>query len=739
MKSREEIFQIILGHLKVVRIVNGVAHCICPGHLDDKPSLHVSMGDKKIVLDCKAGCNYMDILNAIGLRPEQLYYDYYNKPDRRVSREQYYLKKNCEAEYPFQRIDTGETTHFKYRMPGKGFKQGYDKDGKWIYNLQGIDTSLSIFSNCEISKLKMAAQNGEIIAYFEGEKDTLNGRKYDLIGLTCGNVSDWKRHKKVFEYIKGAKLIIFADDDANDSGLNNSNQLKEYFESLGGQAAVIVPAKGMNIKGGDFTDYMKCHTKDDLKVLIDKAIGTVTENRSKMADVTEMQSGLSQDKVRSLLIYKIDYDKDGNEKSRKICQTVRNFEIIMENDPRFAGKIKFDEFSQQAYLMGDVPWSSPKSNYRAWSSYDDSALFSILQSDYGMNSRNDYFDAIKNVSMRHKFHPVRDLLDSFVWDGNEHIRNLLPDYLGVDNTDYQYQVMRLWMLGAVARVYQPGCKFDYTMILQGKQGIGKSTFLKIMALNDSWFNDSLDSLDSDKAAQSLMGSWIIELAELKSLARTAGGVESVKRFLTAVQDKYRVPYERRADIFLRQCVFAGTTNKNDFLQDETGNRRFLIIQTGTNELVKSLFVPETIDDIRAAWAQAVHIWKTEKPELLLPDSCREEALKLQEESMADDGKAGIIQEYLSDKQRTCAIEIWQEALKETGRPKKWQASEINNIVLSLPEWKKIPNPVKFGQYGSQRGFQKCRLQTPESDTTKEDCSQNFMELSDLEMRQLPFV
>ena len=388
-------------------------------------------------------------------------------------------------------------------------------------------------------------------------------------------------------------------------------------------------------------------------------------------------------------------------------------------------------------MIGSIPWDSNK-NYRAWSSYDDSALFSILQSDYGMNSRNDYFDAIKNVAVRKKFHPVRELLDSLVWDGEEHIRSLLPDYLGVEDTEYQYQVMRLWMLGGAARIYDPGCKFDYTLILQGPQGIGKSTFLRLLSLKDEWFNDSLDSLDSDKSAQSLLGSWIIELAELKSLARTAGGVESVKRFLTATQDKYRVPYERRADIFLRQCIFAGTTNKNDFLQDETGNRRFLIILTGVNEPRKSLFKAETMDDINAAWAQAVHTWKTEKPELLLPNSCRKQAEELQAESMSDDGKVGIIQEYLSDKQRTCAIEIWREALKESGRPAKWQASEINNIVSGLSGWKRMSSPAKFGEYGSQRGFQKCSQQTSENDVTKKECSQHFMEVSDSELSELPF-
>ena len=442
-----------------------------------------------------------------------------------------------------------------------------------------------------------------------------------------------------------------------------------------------------------------------------------------------------------MLMYKVEYDKDGNEKSRKLIQSVKNFEIVLDNDSRFKGKIKFDEFSQQTYLMGSAPWETSRNNYRAWSSFDDSALFAILQSDYGLNSRNDYFDTLKNVAMRNRFHPVRDILNSLKWDGKNHIRKLLPDYLGCENTEYVYQVMRLWMLGAVARIFHPGCKFDYTVIFQGRQGLGRSTFLQLMALNDGWFNDSLDSLDSDKAAQSLMGSWIIELAELKSLARTAGGVDSVKRFLTATQDKYRVPYQRRADIFLRQSVFAGTTNKSDFLQDETGNRRFLIVQTGVHEPKKNLFNPEAMNDIKAAWAEAVHIYKTEKPPLLLPESCRKQAEELQAESMSDDGKIGIIQEYLSDKHRTCAIEIWQKALGEQGRPAKWQASEISNIILSLPEWERIPNPTKFGEFGSQRGFQRKTTNTlPEKDCSGKsgDCSNDFMKISESELSELPF-
>lgn len=426
------------------------------------------------------------------------------------------------------------------------------------------------------------------------------------------------------------------------------------------------------------------------------------------------------------------HDKDGNIKSVK--QFVHNFEIVMDKDDRFAGKIRFNEFAQQLYLCGNVPWEK-EDNCRAWSSHDDSALFSLIQADYGLKSRQDFADALKNVSMRNKFHPVRELLDSLTWDGKEHIRSLLPEYLGAEDSDYTYQVMRLWMLGAVSRVYKPGSKFDYTIILQGSQGIGKSTFLKLMALDDSWFNDSLDSLDSDKAVQSLTGSWIIELAELKSLARTAGGVESVKRFLTATQDKYRIPYERRADTFYRQCVFAGTTNKDDFLQDETGNRRFLIVQTGVKKPSKSLFVPEIMDTIKLAWAEAVHIWKNEKPQLILPEAYMQEAKELQEANMADDGKRGIIQEYLEGKTQVCAREIWEKALGENVSPRKYQITEINDIIAKVPGWKKLKSPRNFEGYGKQRGFQKTVLQTENEKATN---FSEFVPISRQEQMEIPF-
>ena len=586
--------------------------------------------------------------------------------------------------------------------------------------------------------IQEAIDRQETIFYTEGEKDVNTLMEKGYTAVTCGGSGDWKSDASIL--FQNANVIVLADNDKPGGKLASTvvKDLKGVVKSI----KIIVPMP--NTPKADITDYFEAgHTVEEFKNLIK----TGDDTESICAEVQQDQkqdvgkkgavTQKSKDEVAGgpALVFKFldcNYDEDGNVKSVK--QLVHNFEVVMDKDSRFGGKIRLNEFAQQPYLYGSVPWEN-ENNCRAWSSHDDSALFSLIQVDYGLKSRQDFADALKNVSMRNKFHPVRELLDALTWDGEVHIRKLLPEYLGAEDSDYTYQVMRLWMLGAVSRVYKPGNKFDYTIILQGSQGIGKSTFLKLMALDDSWFNDSLDSLDSDKAVQSLTGSWIIELAELKSLARTAGGVESVKRFLTATQDKYRIPYERRADTFYRQCVFAGTTNKDDFLQDETGNRRFLIIHTGVTKPFKSLFIPEAMDDIKQAWAEAVHIWKNEDPQLILPENCMQQAKELQEANMADDGKRGIILDYLEGKTQVCAREIWFEALEESISPKSYQTSEINSIIAKVPGWQRMKTPRKFPKYGSQRGFQKMLLQTEPEKTTN---SSDFVPVPKQEQMEIPF-
>ena len=631
----------------------------------------------------------------------------------------------------------------KVRLQDKAGKKkliyGRFNGDRFILGLQGKKAKdIPAIYGSSIRTIQEAIEHQKTIFYVEGEKDTNTLMRKGYTVFTCGGSGDWK--KSVSEIVRQANVIILADND--EPGEQLAYQVMQDLQLISNSVRIIKPMP--DVDKADITDYFEAgHTVEEFENLI----RNVDDTESICTDVQQDQkqdtgkkrtvTQKSNDEVVGgpALVFKFldcNYDEDGNVKSVK--QLVHNFEIVMDKDSRFAGKIRLNEFAQQPYLYGSVPWEN-ENNCRAWSSHDDSALFSLIQADYGLKSRQDFADALKNVSMRNKFHPVRELLDSLTWDGKEHIRSLLPEYLGAEDSDYTYQVMRLWMLGAVSRVYKPGSKFDYTIILQGPQGIGKSTFLKQMAMDDSWFNDSLDSLDSDKAVQSLTGSWIIELAELKSLARTAGGVESVKRFLTATQDKYRIPYERRADTFYRQCVFAGTTNKDDFLQDETGNRRFLIVQTGVKKPSKSLFVPEIMDTIKLAWAEAVHIWKNEKPQLILPEAYMQEAKELQEANMADDGKRGIIQEYLEGKTQVCAREIWEKALGENVSPRKYQITEINDIIAKVPGWKKLKSPRNFEGYGKQRGFQKTVLQTENEKATN---FSEFVPTSRQEQMEIPF-
>lgn len=719
-------FEEVVSRFEVKIRYKDRVQAVCPAHPDKQASLTISRGRTGTLIHCHAGCQIDDILVVVGLKKSDLFYG-----DRQQgSSWQKYIesreKRRIEAVYHYASIN-GAYMYTKIRLQGKKLLYGILKNDRFQYGLQGQSRRELKALYFNPKAVKQAISEGKAIYYCEGEKDANTLTKRGYTALTAGGTCDWQ--PEFAAVLKGADLVILADND--EPGKQLAERVKADLQGVAKSTKIIIPTP--DIPKGDISDYFASgRTNTDFEALIQR---TVTENRIQTA---QKITGLPVPEVKNLLNYKVDYDKDGNVKSKKVLQTVRNFEIAIENDSRFSGKIKFDEFSQQTFLVGNVPWELSGRNYRAWSSFDDSNLFSILQSDYDLNNRNDFFDALKNIAIRNKFHPVRNILDSFKWDGKNHIRKLLPDYLGVEDTEYTYQVMRLWMLGAITRIYQPGAKFDYTVIFKGRQGLGKSTFLQLLALDSDWFNDSLDSLDSDKSAQSLMGSWIIELAELKSLARTAGGVDSVKRFLTATQDKYRVPYERRADIFLRQCVFAGTTNRDDFLSDETGNRRFLVIEAGVNEPTKSLFVLEAMEDIKAAWAEAVHIYKTEKPPLLLPDSCKKQAEQLQIESMADDGKVGIIEEFLRNKQRTCAIEVWREALNEVGRPAKWQASEINTIIASLPEWERMTSPGRFGEYGMQRGFQRCKHSDDYKDVTNKPYEPDFQQLTKEEQLQIPF-
>lgn len=252
--------------------------------------------------------------------------------------------------------------------------------------------------------------------------------------------------------------------------------------------------------------------------------------------------------------------------------TLSNAMVILENDPKLKGKIRFDEFYGNISVTGSLPWRKEPGR---WKNADNSQLRIYLDRKYKITGKDKVADAKTACADNHRFHPVRDYLNALEWDGQKRVRTLLIDYLGAEDCMLNRRVMELWMAGAVSRVMFPGCKFDYTLILQGPQGVGKSTLLEV--LGGEWYNGSVSATEPGKSSyEQLQGAWIVELQELDSMRRSESS--AVKAFLSSPNDNFRGAYKEDSEDHPRQCVFAGTTNESMFLKDKTGDRRFWIVE-----------------------------------------------------------------------------------------------------------------------------------------------------------------
>lgn len=403
-------------------------------------------------------------------------------------------------------------------------------------------------------------------------------------------------------------------------------------------------------------------------------------------------------------------DKDGNQ-SDKIAQTIRNVEEALLYDPALFGRLRFNELSYSPNVYGNTPWSMG-TGWREWTNADDSNLRSYIEAQYGLKVKDKIMDALNNVIHKRTVNPVKEILETAheAWDGNKHVENLLTRFVGAEKTPYNIEVLHRYMLGAVKRIYQPGCKFDYMLILVGKQGGYKSSFLKFLAINDEWFTDNFNTLEGDKAFEKLRGMWIVEMSELQATKR-AKDVESIKAFITSTTDIYRAPYERRTEQRPRQCVLAGTSNPVDFLTDRTGNRRFLPVTCGVLP-VKNPYdnEEETRQEFVQAWGEIMdeYLRAGGKVSVVLPAKYEKEALEAQANYLEDNPDIGIIQEWLdrSGKDRVCASMIWKEAFGfDVAKPQRKDINDIHEIMKnSIVGWKPAGKKNVEG-YGVQRCYE----------------------------------
>lgn len=409
-------------------------------------------------------------------------------------------------------------------------------------------------------------------------------------------------------------------------------------------------------------------------------------------------------------------DKDGNETENPL-QTIANAEEAITYDKNLFGRIWYNEIAYVPYVYGSLPWQIGK-GWREWTNTDDSNLRSYIENKYGLKSSEKIMDALANVSHKRTVNPVMQLLEGCQerWDGNKYIENLLPMMLGAEKSEYTTAVMKLFMMGAISRIYYPGCKFDYMLVLVGNQGGGKSSFLRFLALNDDWFNDNFSTLDSAHAIENLRGMWIVELAELQATKR-AKDVETIKSFITSRVDTYRAPYNRRTEQRKRMCVLAGTSNPVDFLTDKTGNRRFLPIRCNADKATFDMFSDESSTRFifAQAWGEAMNEFDRagKKVSLTLPRKLQAAALKEQAYYLEESPNIGVIQEWLdthTDVDRVCALQLWRDALgHETYQdPSRKDINEIHDIMRN-----NITGWISVGQqrvidYGRQRCYDRAK-------------------------------
>lgn len=258
-----------------------------------------------------------------------------------------------------------------------------------------------------------------------------------------------------------------------------------------------------------------------------------------------------------------------------------NVYTVLMNHPRVKGLVAFDEFAYQIKKMRQPPWPSPEGE---WTVNDDYELGLWLATQLRMVVRSEgvLVAGVAMAANRAKFHPVRDYLNALRWDGTPRLSHWLAECLGAEDNNYHGLVGRWYLMGMVNRAINPGCQMDNMIVLEGRQGEGKSSALRI--LGGEWFADTPVKVGDPDALLSLAGVWMYEIAELDSFNRA--DITAVKQYVTSREDRVREPYARRHTTRPRTCVLAGTTNQNEYLKDSTGARRFWPVAVGEMDLLK---------------------------------------------------------------------------------------------------------------------------------------------------------
>ena len=367
--------------------------------------------------------------------------------------------------------------------------------------------------------------------------------------------------------------------------------------------------------------------------------------------------------------------------SGKPLPIVANALLALRADPALKDSIAFDEMAHLPMLMRPLVGTAAGFRPRPVTDNDVTDIQEYLQhAGLARLPKDIAHQAVDARAVERAFHPVRDYLDSLRWDGEHRLNTWLLEHFGAEETEYARIIGELFFIALVARIFQPGCKADHMMVLEGEQGALKSTACQV--IGGQWFSDALPDIREGKdASQHLRNKWLIEVSEMNAMGRAEAAL--LKSFITRTTERYRPSYGRKEAVEPRQCIFVGTTNRDAYLRDETGGRRFWPLKTGRIDVAK------LARDRDQLFAEAVELYRDGKP--WWPDRQfeREHIQPEQEQRYEADAWEENIREYLNGKTRVTIGQVARDALEfETNRIGR---ADQNRIIASLDRlgWRRL--------------------------------------------------
>ncbi|TDX21601.1 virulence-associated protein E [Modicisalibacter xianhensis] len=400
-----------------------------------------------------------------------------------------------------------------------------------------------------------------------------------------------------------------------------------------------------------------------------------------------------------------------SQKTAAVLDTAMNIKLILCGDPALRGRICLNTFHNEIRAFDTLPWRAvrDKVNGEIWDDADDHQLIDYITRHYRIEpQRQRITHAVTVVANLDRRHPVRRYLRRLEWDGVPRLDTWLQDYLGVEDCEYVRQAGAKTLIAGVARVMEPGCKFDHALIIEGEQGSGKSTAVATLA--GAWFTDNLPSMTGKDSVEALGGSWIVEMGELTAMTKAA--VEDLKAFISRQTDRMRPAYGMHVKDYPRQCIFIGTTNQSEYLADETGNRRFWPVKSTR---VDNAGFKEVRDQL---WAEAFQRY-IQGESRFLEGEAAEQAREAQEERYVEDDITGLVKEWLDGgpgvggfpaeepREGACLLEIYRAVFTDSqGMPNPQQKKAIKRVMRKMPGWSNTTakNPVHIAGMGTQRVY-----------------------------------